>query len=270
IDRETFKVFWDMSAEGTATEGLFLRIVNKEYYDEVQGNEGPHPYEWMPNFRKLEKGELPDGIVDGVEFETVTIDVPAYLLYLYTTFLGKGGKVHRASLQHISQIVTGGFGTSEPDLIVICAGIGARSLGGVEDKDMFPVRGQTVLIRAPWIKVGVGYAPKKGDWTYIIPRRSGDVILGGTRGIDDWHPHPRPSTTSEILTRTLAVHPSLLPASTLASIKASGRSPTIQDLEPQIIESGCGLRPGRKGGIRLEKGELEVDGGKVKVVYNYG
>lgn len=48
-------------------------------------------------------------------------------------------------------------------------------LGGVEDTDMFPVRGQTVLIRAPWVKVGVGYGEKNGTVTYIIPRKSGDV-----------------------------------------------------------------------------------------------
>lgn len=47
--------------------------------------------------------------------------------------------------------------------------------GGVEDLNMYPVRGQTVLIRAPWIKVGVGYASKDGEWAYIIPRRSGEV-----------------------------------------------------------------------------------------------
>jgi hypothetical protein len=25
-----------------------------------------------------------------------------------------------------------------------------------------------------------------GERTYVIPRRSGDVIIGGTREVDDW------------------------------------------------------------------------------------
>ena len=53
---------------------------------------------------------------------------------------------------------------------------GARSLIGLEDKDVYPVRGQVVTLHAPWIKFGrtVSHA-QQGLWTYVIPRRSGDV-----------------------------------------------------------------------------------------------
>jgi glycine/D-amino acid oxidase-like deaminating enzyme len=61
------------------------------------------------------------------------------------------------------------------DAILVCAGLGARSLGGVEDKDMYPIRGQTVLIRAPWVKFGSTQSNINGTWSYIMPRRSGDV-----------------------------------------------------------------------------------------------
>ena len=67
---------------------------------------------------------------------------------------------------------------TEVDAIVVCAGLGARTLGGVEDKDVFPVRGQVVMIRAPWIKFGrTASHAASGLWTYIIPRRSGDVSV---------------------------------------------------------------------------------------------
>lgn len=61
------------------------------------------------------------------------------------------------------------------DAIVVCAGLGARSLGGVEDKDVYPVRGQLVLIRAPWVKSGCTKSYANDTWTYVMPRRSGDV-----------------------------------------------------------------------------------------------
>ena len=79
-------------------------------------------------------------------------------------------------MQHLSQVAEGAFTAKVvPDAVVVCVGIGARSLGGVEDSDVFPIRGQTVLLRAPWIKFGRTQSSLDGLWTYIIPRRSGDV-----------------------------------------------------------------------------------------------
>lgn len=49
------------------------------------------------------------------------------------------------------------------------------------------------------------------------------------------------------------------------------RKPTIDDIRPLIIEEGCGLRPGRTGGIRLESTTLSgANGASVPVVLNYG
>lgn len=81
----------------------------------------------------------------------------------------------RASIQHVSQVIEGAFTPTRPDAVVVCVGLGARTLGGVEDKDVYPVRGQIVLIRAPWIKFGRSKTNLAEDWTYIIPRKSGDV-----------------------------------------------------------------------------------------------
>lgn len=82
----------------------------------------------------------------------------------------------RASVQHVSQVIEGAF-TTRPNAVVVCAGLGARTLGGVEDADVYPIRGQVVLIRAPWIKFGRTTSNLADDWTFIIPRRSGDVSM---------------------------------------------------------------------------------------------
>lgn len=114
----------------------------------------------------------------GVSFTTVTIDSPIYLNYLLSRFLARGGRVQRGFVQHISQAIDGAFTPLRiPDALVVCTGIGTRSLGGVEDKDVFPIRGQTVLLRAPWITFGRTLSSLDGLWTYIIPRRSGDVSI---------------------------------------------------------------------------------------------
>ena len=80
------------------------------------------------------------------------------------------------------------------------------------------------------------------------------------------YPHPRPEITEDILKRGLELCPELVPE----DIRAQ-RAPTIEDLKPLIIEEGCGLRPGRKNGIRLESVQVpKQDGSKIPVVFNYG
>lgn len=74
---------------------------------------------------------------------------------------------------------------SPPDAVIVCVGLGAKSLGGVEDHDVYPVRGQTVILRAPWVRFGATFEGES-EWTYIIPRRSGNVVIGGTQGVNDW------------------------------------------------------------------------------------
>jgi len=65
-------------------------------------------------------------------------------------------------------------------------------LSDVQDGTVHPVRGQVVVLDAPWIKTGwtrqVGSLAggEGGERTYVIPRASGEVIVGGTREVDDW------------------------------------------------------------------------------------
>lgn len=87
---------------------------------------------------------------------------------------------------HIDQVIEGGTSLFKgghindplPEAVIVCVGLGARSLGGVEDKDIYPVRGQTVLLRAPWVRFGITETfGDEGAFTYIIARKSCDVNL---------------------------------------------------------------------------------------------
>lgn len=73
----------------------------------------------------------------------------------------------------------------------------------------------------------------------------------------------------DILTRGLALCPELAPPEVRAI-----RKPTLEDIEPHIVEEGCGLRPARKGGIRLEVEWVEGTSvrreGRIPIVHNYG
>ena len=191
---------WEMSKPGSETESLFLRMNQQIYYD-VEPDQDI-PVEWMPDVRspldypsgspltavqyQVLRTGLAEGAVMGTSFTTVSIDTPKYLPYLLARFLAKGGSIVRSSLQHISQVLEGALTPFKPDALVVCVGIGARFLGGVEDKDVYPIRGQTVLVRAPWVKFG-RTIDRPDATTYIIPRRSGDVS-------GPWQILPRPNT----------------------------------------------------------------------------
>jgi len=209
MDRETFDVMWKMSAPDSPTRHLFMRIPQTELYTEPLS--GPSVLEVMPDVsvggeaERRRGGEAgvalsqsprididsmaqftttpPDSLLSpifktGLQFTTITIDTPNYLGWLYETFTSSGGKYVRAAVQHIQQIVGGAFVPAQPappDAVVVCAGLGARTLGGVEDRAVHPIRGQTVLIRAPWVKFGKTASCLDGRWTYVIPRSSGNV-----------------------------------------------------------------------------------------------
>lgn len=135
-----------------------------------------------------------------------------------------GGKIVKADIQHIDEVLEGGenaytsnpsnqsalplsprleegiaklnLGGSgpgvggQPDALIVCPGLGARTLGGVEDKDVYPVRGQTVVLKAPWVKFGRTFRNGEGDggrgeWTYVIPRRCGDVSCSNVLHLSD-------------------------------------------------------------------------------------
>ncbi|KAF8067739.1 D-amino-acid oxidase [Lyophyllum atratum] len=267
MDQETFAAMWELSAPGSPAEECFLRLNQEEYHCEERPQ--PDVLEMMPDYRILPDDTWPINAVHGIGFTTVTIDTPVYLKYLMARFIASGGSVVLGSIQHVDQLVEGGVyavdsqvgGPAPPDAVVVCAGLGARTLGGVEDGDVYPVRGQTVLLRAPWVRFGRTVSSVDGTWTYVMPRRSGDVIVGGTIERDDWYPNPRPETTRDILERALALCPEIAPP----EIRAV-REPGLEDILPIVIEEGCGLRPGRKGGIRLEVEERK----EVPIVHNYG
>jgi len=52
------------------------------------------------------------------------------------------------------------------------------------------------------------------------------------------------------------------------------REPTLDDILPHVVAEGCGLRPARKGGVRIEveliDGALVKREGKIPIVHNYG
>lgn len=230
-----------------------------------------------------------------IAFTSLTMTPLVYLNRLLVRIAQLGGHIHRChvpSLAHISHpSTTALIGLIPPSHVVACVGLGALTLGGIEDRSVYPTRGQVVKVRAPWVRSGwtrqVGSLDggEGGERTYVIPRPDGEVILGGTREENDWNPYPREETCRNILRRAMEICPALQPAHQRALAlaiddigKVVGESDADANadgtpLSELVVAHLVGFRPSRTGGVRLEMGhELSVngDGQGTKVAYNYG
>lgn len=156
----------------------------------------------------------------------------------------------RRRIDHIDQARL----DSEVTAVFNCTGLGSYSLGGVEDKTMYPTRGQTVLVEQPLQPLERMYfrSPRRVDnnTTYIFQRPlGGGVVLGGCRQNGNWDGKVDPDFAKDIMRRCCALAPEL------------GKP---EDLK--VIKHGVGLRPGRQGGPRIEL-EKRHNG---LVIHNYG
>lgn len=98
-------------------------------------------------FRQLSRDELNPEFDNGNAFTSVCINTAVYLPWLVSQCLQKGVVFKRANLKHILEASKIHHSGRKADLIVNCTGLSALKLGGVEDQDMMPIRGQTVLVR---------------------------------------------------------------------------------------------------------------------------
>jgi D-amino-acid oxidase len=137
---------------------------------------------------------LPEGYVDGWTFATPVIDMPDYLPWLAGRVAALGGTLTRMNLRALPE---------GADLVVNCAGLGARLLGA--DRSVVPIRGQVVYVE----QMGLDRWWLDADGpTYVVPR-SRDIVVGGTDEEGEWSRTPDPDVAREILARGARLVPEL-------------------------------------------------------------
>ncbi|KAK3724100.1 D-amino acid oxidase [Vermiconidia calcicola] len=179
----------------------------------------------------------------------------------FTSCLKAGVILRRGIVSHIAEAANLHYTGRPADLVVNCTGLSACRLGGVEDKLLLPVRGQTVLVRNdPGIIVGsTGTDDGPDEVIYVMNRAGGGgCILGGCSLENVWESQPDFNLATRIMKRAVELCPSLVPP---------GKG--IEALS--IIRHSVGLRPMRIGGVRIEQETLQDDNGRsFTVVHNYG
>ena len=230
---------------GTDGAAFFSGLVSQDpWYKDV-----------VPNFRVLEKKELPAHSEYGVKFTSVCINTAIYLPYLVGQCLKNGAQIKRAVMKHISEAGSLHHSGKKADIIINCTGLLSSKLGGVMDKTVIPVRGQIVVVRndPKYMFTISGTDDGPDELTYIMTRAAGGgTILGGTYTKGSWESQPDPNVANRIMKRAVDLCPELTDGKGVGALS--------------VIRHGVGLRPLRTGGVRIEK--EKIDG--TWVVHNYG
>src|SRR6266550_420647 len=183
----------------------------------------------------IKQSEIPPALSSGFALTVPLMDTTIYLDYLAQRFTVAGGTINGgvrlAKLEDVSR---------EFDLVVNCAGIGAKNL--VPDPELEPHRGQVVIV--PKLNVTCGMVCDDAPLMYAIPRTH-DCVFGGTNELSSDR-EVDPLATSRILTEC---------------------SRALNVDQPYVLMERVGLRPFRKSGVRVSTERL--DDGRT-VVHDYG
>ena len=239
-----------------------------------------------PDYRELTTiDELRHGAFDsGCAYTSVCLNTPLYLAWLVGQCRAAGVRFERRTCAHVADAAeafeartppdaarpahaappgpiepapTGEYARPGPLVVVNCTGLGARTLGGVEDAAVTPARGQTVLVRNGLrgiITTTSGTDAGGDEACYAMERAAGGgTILGGCYQKGNWNPEPDMELAKRIMERCVAVSPQLV---------KEGEG--VESLD--VVNHRVGLRPVREGGTRVEREKVKG----VSVVHSYG
>jgi D-amino-acid oxidase len=172
----------------------------------------------------------------GFSLRVPLMDTTIYLDYLAARFRKGGGEMYSNVRFEKLEDVDRTF-----DLVINCAGIGAREL--VRDADLEPHRGQVAIV--PKIEsLSCAVVCDDAPLMYAIPRAN-DCVFGGTNDLSN-NSAPDTATTQRIVAECSRV---------------------LNIDKPRVLAERVGLRPFRRSGVRLESDRLP-DGRTV--IHNYG
>ncbi|KAJ2659265.1 hypothetical protein IWW48_003602 [Coemansia sp. RSA 1200] len=238
-----------------------------------QGNQRLWYADAVAGAREIPAASLPNGVTYGIEFSTFTFNVPKYLAYLMNRLTALGVRIVERRISDISEAAEYGSnigsGLQAPNttspIVVNCTGLGSLTLGGVNDKNLYPIRGQTLVVRAPGAKRTISRAGE--SFSYVIPRGDGTAVIGGTAEKHSWDSQPSNETTETILRRALDLEPALVQEDGGSLSKED----KVADLRGKIISINVGFRPMREGGVRLECETVSTEKhGNLQIVHCYG
>lgn len=160
---------------------------------------------------------------DEVHFTAPLVEMDTYLPWLRARLIDGGATIERRRISSLAEAA------EAAPLVVNATGLAAGELAG--DPAVFPARGHVVITDNPGLEESVRDEDNPAGLTYVHPR-SRDVVLGGTYEVGLTSMDPDPGEAAAIVRRCAELVPQL------RGVRVRG--------------SRIGLRPGRRGGPRVE------------------
>ncbi|KFM58663.1 D-aspartate oxidase, partial [Stegodyphus mimosarum] len=192
----------------------------------------------LPECREVQEKELkmfPRHYKYGMFYTTIITDCRYYLPWMKSKFQEANGNIVPKYITNICEIA------ENHDVVVNCSGLGAKKL--LKDNMLIPVRGQTIKVKAPWIKHFY-----YGDEVYVLPGLD-YVTLGGVKDHGSYNMNVSSYQKQFIWDKCTELVPSLKRA--------------------EVAWDWVGLRPYRPS-VRIDANFIPCNGNYKMVVNNYG
>jgi D-amino-acid oxidase len=224
-------------SELSTQPGTGVRLVSGKDVSRVQ-HQPPAWLSLVSDARPCRPDELPSGYFHGTRYTAPLVDMPVHLAYLTERLRLAGAAIEISAVHKLDEAMT------LAPVVVNCTGLGARSLVG--DQDLYPVRGQHVVVTNPgvceFLEVDTG---DSADLIAIYPHAD-HLILGGTAELGSSNREPDLAIADAILQRCAAIEPLLQHA--------------------ELLGHRAGLRPTRPE-VRLAE---QPGYAGARVIHNYG
>jgi len=194
---------------------------------------------WFRNMNEKELKRYPN-YKYGWAYGTAATECRTYLPWLLKRFQEKGGSVIKRKLKNLTELY------DDYDIVINCTGLGAAAL--CNDTEVYPIKGQTIRVTAPWLKHFTVADADEENLAYILPGAN-NVVLGGTLDRGNWDKTPSVQTRERIWRDCMKLEPSLKHA--------------VRQYD------WAGLRPARTS-IRVEREHVKHKDRNITVVHNYG
>ncbi|KAJ5514605.1 hypothetical protein N7463_004157 [Penicillium fimorum] len=259
MQRNTFAELWRLAIRFPESSVKTLPMEN--IFDDERIADDFWYSDYVPNFRFLPKDQLPKGAKVGITYTTVVLNPNIFLPWLKQNLESTGVKFKRMNLSSLADARHIGH-----DILVNATGSGPKYLDDLKDDNMELLKGQIMIIKSDYKKSFMRDDGK--DYTYVIPRLDGTVVLGGIRDPDVLDTTVKIEVDKDVSYVT-PIH-LIANANTVQIVRRVSQSlpgDFSADLSDYEIEGhSVGIRPYRSSGMRIEK---EVKDGQ-NIVHAYG
>ncbi|XP_054710005.1 D-aspartate oxidase-like [Uloborus diversus] len=226
---DSYNHFVELLKSTESSESGMLLLSGYQLSTSSRQIENPFLQSLLPSYRKVTEKELetfPPKFKHGVFFTTPVVDCRFYLPWMKSKLESSGGKIVKKHISSLAEI------PDQYDVIINCAGLGAKGL--THDDMLVPIRGQTIKVKAPWIKHFY-----YGDEVYVIPGVE-YVTLGGIKDFGSWNMNVNTYQKQFIWDKCTELIPSLKKAEVLWDWVG------LRPFRSQVRVDGCFVKSNRK------------------------